>query len=277
METPGTIAQRDIHFGIESCDMRRWCNDNVCRTHLFNANSMMFPEGEKFFIESVRHFRDQITDPKLQEDVKGFIGQEAMHGREHRVYNAQLGKAGYDVDRLERRTIAQLNFTRKILPPKGRLAVTIALEHFTAIMADALLTDDRVLENSDPRMAALWRWHAIEETEHKAVAFDVYKTVAPGLIGYLRRCFIMLNTTVLFWTHTLLNYFYFTRRDGIGFWKAAWLFFKYGFINPGPLRRIQIPWLAYFLPGFHPWKHDNRQHVERWKAAYAASGQPPSF
>ena len=275
MSPQPSIAQRDIHFGFEGCDMRRWCAGDPCRTHSFNANSLMFPEGEKFFIESVRHFREQITDPKLQEDVKGFIGQEAVHGREHRSYNAELGKLGYDVERLERRTIRQLNFTRRVLPPKGRLAVTIALEHFTAILADALLSDPRVLQDADPRMAALWRWHAIEETEHKAVAFDVYKTVAPGVPGYVRRCLIMLNTTLLFWTYVLLNYFYFTRRDGIGLPRAAWRFFWLGFVNPGMLRRIQLPWLAYFRPGFHPWNHDNRGHVEQWKAAYAATGSPP--
>src|SRR5207244_3358365 len=114
--------------------------------------------------------------------------------------------------------------------PKGHLAVTIALEHFTAIMADAMLTNDGVLEGADPRMAALWRWHAIEETEHKAVAFDVYKTVAPGFLGWLRRCLIMLSATVIFWTHTLLNYFHFTHRDGISFWKASWRFLWNGFV-----------------------------------------------
>lgn len=275
MEPSTNVIQRDIHFGIDGCDMRRWCNDDACRTHFFSAMSIMFPEGEKFFIESVRHYRDRIADPQLQADVAGFIGQEAMHGREHRSYNIALTHAGYDAEGLERRTLKQIAFTRKMLPPKGRLAVTIALEHFTAILADAMLTDDRILGNSDPRMAALWRWHAIEETEHKAVAFDVYKLVAPGFLGWLRRCAIMLSTSVIFWTHTLLNYFHFTRRDGIPFPTAAWRFFYNGFITPGPLRRIQIPWLRYFSPGFHPWNHDNRGQVERWKAAYAASGQPP--
>jgi predicted metal-dependent hydrolase len=275
MDPTPAITQRDLHFRFEGCDMRLWCGGDACQTHSFNASSIMFPEGEKFFIESVRYFRDRIRDPQLLEDVKGFIGQEAVHGREHRVYNAALGQAGYDVERLERRAIAQLGFTRRMLPPKGRLAVTIALEHFTAIMADALLSDPRVLQDADPRMAALWRWHAIEETEHKAVAFDVYRTVSPGVVGYLRRCLLMLNTTVLFWTHMLLNYFYFTRRDGIGFFRAAGRFLWFSFVNPGMLRRIQLPWLAYFLPGFHPWKHDNRGHVERWKAAYAAGGGPP--
>lgn len=270
------IAQRDIHFDLAGCDMRRWCADDVCRTHFFSAMSVLFPEGEKFFIESVRHFRDLITDPQQLEDVRGFIGQEAMHGREHLAYNAALGKAGYDIARLEGRVVKQLGFTRRMLPPKGRLAVTIALEHFTAIMADVLLSDPRVLEGADPRMAALWRWHAIEETEHKAVAFDVYRAVAPGLRGWLLRCLIMLSTTAIFWAHTLLNYFHFTRRDGIGFWRAAWRFLWNGFVDPGPLRRIQLPWLSYFRPGFHPWNHDNRRHVDRWKAAYAAAGRPPA-
>jgi predicted metal-dependent hydrolase len=86
----------------------------------------------------------------------------------------------------------------------------------------------------------------------------------------------MLSATLIFWIHTLLNYFHFTRRDGIGFWRAAWRFLYSGFVNPGPLRQIQIPWLTYFSPRFHPWKHDNRRHVERWKAAYAANGLPPA-
>ena len=276
MGAPTDIAQRDIHFGLERCDLRRWNNGDICRSHSFNAMSIMFPEGEKFFIESVRHFRDRITDPKLQADVQGFIGQEAMHGREHRAYNAALGRAGYDADRLERRTLTQIAFTRRMLPPKGRLAVTIALEHFTAIMADAMQTTEGVFENSDPRVTALWRWHAIEETEHKAVAFDVYRTVAPGIVGYLRRCLIMLSVSALFWTHNLMNYFYLTRHDGIGFWAAAWQYLKLGFVRPGTLRRIQIPWLKYFSPRFHPWKHDNRHEIERWKAAYAATGSPPA-
>jgi uncharacterized protein len=96
-----------------------------------------------------------------------------------------------------------------------------------------------------------------------------------GFLGWLRRCSIMLSTSLVFWTHVLLNYFHFTRRDGIPFPVAAWRFFSYNFISPGPLRRIQIPWLKYFSPWFHPWDHDNRAHVERWKVAYAASGQPP--
>lgn len=270
-----TVTQRDIHFGIDGCDMRTWCAGDACRTHFFSAMSIMFPDGEKFFIDSVRHYRDRITDPRLSQDIAGFIGQEAMHGREHRAYNGLLARAGYDVAMLERRTQRQIGFTRKTLPAKGRLAVTIALEHFTAIMADALMNDERVLAGADPRMAALWRWHAIEETEHKAVAFDVYKAVSPGFVGWLRRCLLMLSTSVAFWIHTLMNYFHFTRRDGIPFLTALWRFFYNGFVTPGPLRRIQIPWLRYFSPWFHPWNHDNRAHVERWKAAYLASGQPP--
>ena len=256
-ETPG-INQRDIHFSFEGCDLRRWCGGDPCRSHSFNANSLMFPEGEKFFIESVRYFRDRITDPKLQEEVKGFIGQEAVHGREHRVYNAELGKLGYDVERLERRTIRAAQLHAQNTAAKGHLAVTIALEHFTAIMADGLLSDPRELEGADPRMAALWRWHAIEETEHKAVAFDVYKTVSPGVVGYIRRCLIMLNTAVLFWTYMLLNYFHLTRRDGVGFFTAAWRFFCLGFVNPGDAapHPAALACLA-SCPSFHPWKHAN--------------------
>ncbi|MGH8540879.1 MAG: metal-dependent hydrolase, partial [Stenotrophobium sp.] len=269
-------VRRDLRFDLPAARIGDWHGSGAHVAHFFNALSIFFPAGERFFIHSVRHYRDRVTDPELQKAITAFIGQEAMHGREHEQYNELLAQAGLPIQRMEGRVNKILEWGKKKLPAISQLSATIALEHFTAIMADVLLSDPRVLEGADPRMAALWRWHAIEETEHKAVAFDVYRAVAPGLRGWLLRCLIMLSTTAIFWAHTLLNYFHFTRRDGIGFWRAAWRFLWNGFVDPGPLRRIQLPWLSYFRPGFHPWNHDNRRHVDRWKAAYAAAGRPPA-
>src|SRR5688572_6935255 len=170
--SPLPVKQRDIHFPIAGLQLRDWHPQGAHVSHIFNGESLFFPEGEQFFIDTVRHYRDRITDPKLKEDVRGFIGQEAMHGREHRSYNEALAAAGYPAAELERRAIKQLDRSRRMLRPRGQLAVTIALEHFTAILAEAMLSDDRVLAGVPPQMAALWRWHAIEETEHKAVAYD---------------------------------------------------------------------------------------------------------
>ncbi len=50
----------------------------------------------------------------------------------------------------------------------------MALEHFTAILAHQLLADPRHLEGAEKETADLWRWHAVEEIEHKGVAYDTW-------------------------------------------------------------------------------------------------------
>lgn len=272
------LKRRDIRFdfaGVLPCD---WHPSGRHVTHFFNALSLLFPNDEKFFIECVIRYLDRVGDPRLVEDVKGFTGQEATHGREHRVYNALLAQAGYDVERLVIKAEASNDAARRWLPPLGRLACTVAGEHIVATLADALLSDDRVLAGADPRMASLWCWHAMEETEHKAVAFDVYRAASGGgLRGYCVRSFLMLVVTAHVLARTLHNYVSLLRHDGLHRdwrgWRSAC---KFLWISPGPLRRSVGLWLWYFLPGFHPWRHDNRRYVERWNAAYAATGQPPA-
>lgn len=267
------IERRDIAFGLEGVDLRQWHARGLHASQFFNALSLFFPEGEKFFIDSLRHYRDRIDDPKLLEDIRGFIGQEAMHGREHRVYNAKLAAAGYDAALLESRAVALLEFARKNLKPVHRLAATIALEHFTAILADVVLRDERVLEGADPAMAELWRWHALEETEHKAVAYDVYTKVTGGsLRGYLLRSTVMLTTTARFLSQTARTHYHLIRQDGRQRDLRGWLALAdvlWG--RPGVLRQIALPWLDYFRPGFHPWQHDNRARLARWQPGYAAA------
>ncbi len=269
--SPLPVEQRDIHFPITGTQLRDWHPMGPHVSQHLNALSLFFPEGEKFFIDSVRHYRHQITDPKLQSEVKGFIGQEAMHGREHRAYNQALADAGYPAVELERKAVKQLELGRKLLPPSGQLAATIALEHFTAILAEVLLSDDDFLADAPPKMAALWRWHAIEETEHKAVAFDVYQTaVGTGLKAYFLRCSIMLSASIRFVIQTVYTHYRLMKHDGLQRdWKGWRAFMGFLFKKPGVLRKIALPWLSYFKPGFHPWQHDNRHHVERWKAEYA--------
>jgi predicted metal-dependent hydrolase len=152
-------------------------------------------------MDSVRHYRDQIDDPDLKKQVMGFIGQEAMHTREHVEYNDLLQAAGLPAHKLDKRLWAILNFGRKVLPPSLQLAQTVALEHYTAMLADLLLaeTGSRI-EGSVDGYKQMWLWHALEETEHKSVSYDVWNTVIkPGPKRYLMRTGTMLATTVLFW------------------------------------------------------------------------------
>ncbi len=269
--TQPEVRQRDLHFDFGDADVTDWHPAGKQVSLFFAALSPFFPEGEKFFIRSVRRFADDIDDPALQRNVKGFIGQEAMHGREHREYNERLCAAGLPADKVERFVIKDLKFVERTWSARARLAITAALEHFTAIMASLLLREPRALAGGDERIVALWRWHAIEETEHKAVAFDLYQQVAPGLTGYLRRCGMMLISSFFFVIETLIVHLIFCHRAGCLWDLRGWArFFWYFWGRPGMYRRILIPWLSYFRPGFHPWDDDNREAIARWQAASAA-------
>ena len=152
--------------------------DDLILSHLAASLSAVFPDGEDFFVRSVRHYRSQITDPELKAQVAGFIGQEAMHGREHRAFNNRLAELGYPTKAVERFTRKGLAFREKVAPPISNLASTAALEHFTATLAELLLTDEDARRLfGDEAVENLFLWHALEESEHKAVAFDVYRAV----------------------------------------------------------------------------------------------------
>jgi predicted metal-dependent hydrolase len=151
---------------------------DLISSHLAASLSAVFPDGEDFFVRSVRNFRDQITDPELKRQVAGFIGQEAVHGREHRAFNDRLDQLGYPTKRFERFTKKGLAIRERLLSPTSNLAATAALEHFTATLAELVLSSEetRSLFGHDA-VKNLFLWHALEESEHKAVAFDVYKAV----------------------------------------------------------------------------------------------------
>src|SRR3954454_24855392 len=120
---------------------------DIILSHLAASLSAVFPDGEDFFVRSVRNFRDQITDPELKRQVAGFIGQEAMHGREHRVFNDRLAELGYPTKQVERFTKWGLELRERIAPAKANLAATAALEHFTATLAELVLTDEATRES----------------------------------------------------------------------------------------------------------------------------------
>ena len=272
--------RRDLDFDLPGQlspdDIGTWHGRGRLVSHFFNALSIFFPEGERFFIHSVRHYRNRITEPALQRDIAGFIGQEAMHGREHVEYNELMDRAGLPARRLDRFVGALLERVKKFLPPSAQLAVTLALEHFTAMLADLLLTEPKILAGSQPRLTALWRWHALEETEHKAVAYDVYeKAVGTGFFAWALRCSALVIVSMIFLCMVFVFHVMLIRADrqARGF-RGWWTLFGFLYFSPGALRRLMLPWLDYFRPSFHPWDHDNRSllaEVGPLSAAYAAA------
>lgn len=261
------IEPRKVNIDFESGSERYWYRGSPGLTFFIDSLSTLFPEGEKFFIESVRNFADRIDDPELEKQARAFYAQEGQHTREHRDYNARVAARGFDVPKIERETKFFLDLARRFLSKKDQLAITCALEHFTAIMAHQLLADPSYTEGTPEAYAQLWRWHAAEETEHKSVAYDVYQAVGGG---YFRRTFTMLTVTAGFMFAVARIWLHMMVRDRKLLDLKSWgALIKWGLINPGFARKSARLWLDYFKPGFHPWDHDNSEYIARWKAEWA--------
>jgi len=265
-----TITPRDRRFGRDRAAARHWLNGDPIATAFFNALSITFPRGEAYFIDSVRAFRDGVPD-RLAGEIAAFIKQEVVHSREHLAFNRQVTDHGYDVSRLDADVTMILDLAKQ-RPPIASLAATIALEHFTAILAHELLREPRYLDGADPEVAALWCWHAIEEIEHKGVAHDTWVHATRDWSRFKRwwiKTAMMLIVTKHFLHHRARGMMDLLAQDGVT-GRRAWAgLLHYALVRPGILRRVAGPWVRYFLPGFHPWQVDDRALIVVADSPYA--------
>ena len=266
------ITPRDRRFGRDAATPRLWHGGRVEATAIYNALSTTFPEGEAFFVESVRAFREG-TPPQLAEEIKAFTTQEAIHSREHDAFNKRASASGYDLTKLEAQVEKRLAVTRD-KPPIVSLAATMALEHFTAILAHELLADPRHLAGAERETAELWRWHAAEEIEHKGVAYDTWLHATrdwPRWKRWKLKARVMLYVTRNFVVDRTSGALELMRQDGVTGLRAWWLLLTYLWVKPGMFRKIAGAWLKFFLPGFHPWNEDDRHLLAAYEASAPAA------
>lgn len=237
---------------------------DLITSHLVMALSSLFPDGEDFFVRSVRHFRDQVTDPALKRQVAGFIGQESVHGREHRGFNTRLAELGYPARRYEQITKRGLALRERLMPPIANLAATAALEHFTATLAELVLTSEEIRQQiGHPAVRDLFVWHALEESEHKAVAFDVYRAVGGSerlrvLTMKMMRILFVVSTVAMVVASLLGD-----RRT----YRRGELRTSLQALGRSPLASAGL-WRQlcdYDRRAFHPDDHDTRALVEQWR------------
>lgn len=258
-------------FDLSGDVPRHWFGGDPFKTRLFDAMSLLFPEGEKYFIECVRDYRDQITDPELQEQVKDFTYQEAQHGMVHTAYNNRVAAQGVAVDKIIAEEKKLLGWMRKTFPRGFTLAHTAAAEHLTAIMAHSFMNRPEIFEDADPRLRALYLWHGIEEIEHKAVAFDVMQKVAG--VGYFTRVLALLYVSFFFPLHTFLITNHMLKVDGVQNRFRVWMRGLAWLYGPrGIMIRLLPAWAAYLLPGFHPWKAGRMRAYSAWRSTFEKSG-----
>ena len=264
-----SLQVRRPEFALDESLPRWWYGGDPFQTHVMNALSSVFPPGETFFVRSVQHYRDRIHDPELREAMKAFGGQEGQHSHHHDRHVELLVGQGYGL--IEKRN----RIMRRVMPwanrhfPRFSLALTAALEHLTAIMARQMMRHaERWTGPMDPRMAPLWLWHAVEEAEHKAVAFDVLKSVAPS---HALRVFAMLLAVVDLFGETWLRTSYMLWVDGRLFEPRLWwrgLGFVWG--REGILRGTGRDLRRWFRRNFHPDEVDDAELLAEWRPRVAA-------
>ncbi|MDI1302537.1 MAG: metal-dependent hydrolase [bacterium] len=263
------IPPRHIDFNFPQSIPTYFYAGNATATTFFAMLSGFFPPGERYFMDSVRHFRSHVTDKAQRAAVSGFMGQEAIHGREHDRLNELLAERGFDMGTPDRFVKLGLRVL-EMLPPSTKLAATTFMEHFTALLAEQLLEDKDFQGLADPEMIKIWQWHALEELEHKSVAYDVYELVgnrhSERVAAAAASLVVLLPMLGVTWAWMLA-------RDGkLGNIRdnakgLNMLFGRKGFVS-----KI-LPRLPEFTQRhFHPGNHDTRHLEQAWRERLFAEG-----
>lgn len=263
------LVVRDPELKWRESYRRFWFRDNAFLTNSMNSLSTLIPEGERFFVESIRHYLAEIRDPVLREQALAFIGQEAAHGREHRRFNDLAESEGYPVRRMAERVRVMLDQYKTREQPRGKLAVTCALEHFTTILAAELLRNPMCRESMSGEQARLWFWHGVEELEHNCVAIDVYASVG-GTYG--ERVRKMIHVSLRFWPLWIAIALAYQAHDRRLWWlREWWAALVWAFVRPGFMLRVVPRYLAYFRRDFHPSLHADADAnlIREWRTRLA--------
>lgn len=261
---PAGVVVQPRKFAFQDLESvpQYWFADNPIITHMENAFSILIPPGERFFIRSVRNYEDRATDPELRGLIRAFVQQEGQHSQAHNEFNDSLKAFGIDVERERAYANRVMSGLEKILPKKMRLGATAFLEHLTAVGAHMLFQEPLIRDSMPPEMQRFWSWHAAEELEHKAVAFDLFR-VAGG--GYILRVLSAISALALL----ALPFNKVVRRmmkdDGTK--VTAEMRAQARAIN----RKLAGPQLRmiaqYFKPSFHPWDLDDQKYLTGWYAS----------
>jgi hypothetical protein len=205
---PHEIKPRRVGFDWEPTPLQ-WIPGEPVTSHIIDVLHLLLPAGERWFVHVYKQALPLIDDEQLRADVKGFMGQEAVHARAHSAVLDHLRANGLNPDPFTRRV--EWMFTKLLgdkpflpIPPKRwlleRIAIIAAIEHFTAVMG-AWIIDSPALDaaNADPTMMDLLRWHGAEEVEHRSVAFDVFREVYDSWFARIRTMVVSAAAMAYLW------------------------------------------------------------------------------
>ena len=274
---PTDITVREsLDFKLDSTIPKYWFDNDPVKTRMLESVCATFLEGEKYFIQSVRNFREKIQSPRLKEEVRQFIRQESQHGIVHSKFNDLLRQQGLPVNKLEETLKKKLAFNQSKLSPEMNIAITAACEHLTAIFVECFFRNHETMADvKDVRVLAMLAWHSIEEMEHKSVAYDVMQYVAR--VSYFKRVGAMLFLTADMTRELIMNTNSFLKADGFSFPKRMKLLARglhWGFNRTGILAPMAKTWLEYFQPDFHPCHAPHIAQYSTWLDVFALTYDP---
>lgn len=268
------VVRKNLDFKLDQVP-RFWFGGDPFRTRMFDALSLTFPDGERYFIESVRLFKEQITDPDLKNRVADFIRQEAQHGIAHEKMNQVMRDQGMPVDQFIQMLNKIFKFELSKRSPQYNIAMTAAAEHLTALMAETFYSQKKTLKEAHPYVRSLLAWHAIEEMEHRDVAFDVMKQVgnvpeSTRKFALAFTTFMMLNFTI-YRANIMLKYDGFSRLERIKMTVRGlpWFLGKNGMLTT-----MKSQYLDWFKPDFHPSQHPVIHQYQTWIDTLAQTNDP---
>lgn len=268
------VVRSQLNFKLDEVP-RFWFGGDPYITRMFDALSLTFPDGERYFIESVRLFRDKITDEDLQQRVADFIRQEAQHGMAHDKMNQVMKEQGMPVEQFIRRLNRIFKFELKNRSAQYNIAMTAAAEHLTALMAETFFGNKSTLKDAHPYVRALLAWHAIEEMEHRDVAFDVMKQV--GQVPESTRKFALAFTTLMMFGFTIYRTNIMLKYDGFSWRERLQMNMKglpWFFGKNGTLTSMSKPYRDWFKADFHPNQHPIIAQYNVWIDTLEATGDP---
>lgn len=268
------VVRTNLDFKIDQIP-KFWFGNDPFKTRFFDALSLTFPEGERFFIESVRLYRDQISDPTLQAKVKDFIRQEAQHGIAHDRMNQQMIAQGMPVEKFTQMLRTRFQGVLKKQSPAYCIALTAASEHLTALMAECFFGEKATMQEVDPYVRALLAWHSIEEMEHRDVAFDVMHDVAKVDLKTRKKALITASVMMLIFNSYRTNEM--LKVDGFSKFQRAKLFAKglpWFLGKKGKLSKMKSEYLDWFKVDFHPSQHPIIAQYDVWIENLAKTQDP---
>jgi uncharacterized protein len=251
---PRNIIHRKPNFTFEEEFEKHWLGGSPFKTHFLNSLTLIFPTGEKYFIRSINKVLKKVKKKNLKQEAYQFIKQEAQHSMEHEKFFKVLERQGYDIRKLVG-ILDKLvtNYFEPFFSKESNMAITSGLEHITALLAEISL-EENFLKEAPQKLQELFNWHAAEEIEHRAVAFDVLKEIDDS---YQKRLLGITVAYVLMSAYAGVSTVHLLHQDKLLFKKETVKDFTSMFFTDEKLffKAVSI-FFRYLDPDFHPDKQD---------------------